>query len=83
AQSSPERLRRRFAKRHQLSEAEARERIPDSAAQMLKLPYLQLRSHSTGQHFRLFLQLGAAQEHPIAGTFNSYGLSQSATLPWF
>ncbi|PPC74540.1 type I-F CRISPR-associated endoribonuclease Cas6/Csy4 [Pokkaliibacter plantistimulans] len=83
AQSNPERLRRRLAKRHQLSEAEARERIPDSAAQQLKLPYLQLRSHSTGQHFRLFLQLSAEQATPLTGTFNRYGLSQTASLPWF
>ncbi|GHU28907.1 type I-F CRISPR-associated endoribonuclease Cas6/Csy4 [Betaproteobacteria bacterium] len=81
--SNPERLRRRLIRRQNLSEAEARARIPDSAAKTLALPYLQLRSQSTGQHFRLFIQHGELQTSPVDGVFNSYGLSQQATIPWF
>ncbi|GHT93523.1 type I-F CRISPR-associated endoribonuclease Cas6/Csy4 [Betaproteobacteria bacterium] len=81
--SSSDRLRRRQIRRHGLSEEEARERIPDSAAKTLALPYLQLRSQSTGQHFRLFIQHGELQTSPVDGVFNSYGLSQQATIPWF
>ena len=83
AKSSPERLRRRLIKRHGLDEAQARERIPDSAAQTLHLPFVQLRSNSTGQTFPLFLSLGKAQAVPLPGEFNAYGLSQRATTPWF
>jgi CRISPR-associated endonuclease Csy4 len=83
AKSSPERLRRRQIRRHNLSEEEARKRIPDSAAQTLALPYLQLRSQSTGQHFRLFIEHSEPQASPVNGSFNSYGLSQQATIPWF
>ncbi len=81
--SSPERLRRRLMKRHPLSEAQARERIPDSAAQTTSLPYLPLASTSTAQQFRLFLALGEAQESAQTGLFNAYGLSTTATVPWF
>lgn len=83
AKSNPERLRRRLAKRHGLNEAQARERIPDCAAETLQLPFVQLRSSSTGQTFRMFLSKGDAQSAPVLGEFNAYGLSQQATIPWF
>lgn len=83
AKSSPERLRRRQMRRHGLSAEEARARIPDSAAEQLKLPFLELASRSTGQRYRLFLRHGPLQATPIAGPFNAYGLSPTATVPWF
>ena len=81
--SSPERLRRRLMKRHSLTQEQASERIPDSLARTTPLPYMQLASTSTAQQFRLFLALGAAQESVQAGNFNAYGLSTTATVPWF
>ena len=81
--SSPERLRRRLMKRHNISEAQARERIPDSVGRATDLPYVQMVSTSTGQQFKLFLGLGAALAQPCAGEFNTYGLSATATVPWF
>ena len=81
--SSPERLRRRQMKRHGLSEAQARERIPDTAAETLKAPFLHIASASTGQRFHLFLKVGPIQAQPETGAFNAYGLSQTATVPWF
>lgn len=83
AKSNPERLRRRLIKRHGIDGAEARKRIPDSAAELLNLPFLQLHSASTGQAFRLFLSLGPMKATADGGTFNAYGLSTSATIPWF
>lgn len=83
AKSSPERLRRRLMTRHNLSEAQARERIPDSAAETLQLPFLRMRSSSTQQTFRVFLSLGPEQSFPVRGKFNAYGLSRDATVPWF
>ncbi|MDE1894765.1 MAG: type I-F CRISPR-associated endoribonuclease Cas6/Csy4 [Pseudomonas sp.] len=82
AKSNPERLRRRQMKRKGWSAEEARAAIPDSVAETLKLPFLNARSVSTGQSFRLFID-----QHPIdqpaTGTFNAYGLSTSASLPRF
>lgn len=83
AKSSPERLRRRLMKRHGMGEAAAIQQIPDTTAETLRLPYLQLSSGSTGQQFRLFMRHGPLQSAPAAGTFNTYGFSQSATVPWF
>ena len=83
AQSNPERIRRRLMKRHGLDQTQARLRIPDSAAEMLKLPFVQLRSRSNGGAFRLFLSLTAKELTPTLGEFNAYGLSQNATIPWF
>ncbi len=83
AQSGPVRRRRRWARRHNLDPAEAAQRIPDSAALTLRLPWVQLRSSSTGQNFRLFVEHGPLLSDAIAGTFSPYGLSLGATVPWF
>lgn len=48
AKSSPERLRRRLIARKGCSQQEALLAIPDSAAEALDLPYLVLKSRSTG-----------------------------------
>ncbi|AKA22712.1 type I-F CRISPR-associated endoribonuclease Cas6/Csy4 [Pseudomonas chlororaphis] len=81
--SNPERLRRRLIKRHALSETQARERIPDTAAKHCNLPFAQLRSHGSGQVFRLFIRHGPLLDTPQPGRFGSYGLSSTATVPWF
>lgn len=81
--SSPERLRRRQMRRHGFDEQQARERIPDKFVQRTNLPFVQLRSTSTGQPFRLFIEHGPLQAGAVAGSFNTYGLSQGATIPWF
>jgi CRISPR-associated endonuclease Csy4 len=81
--SNPERLRRRLMRRHALSEQEACQRIPDDVARFTDLPFVQLRSTSTGQPFRLFIDHGPILPGAIPGDFNAYGLSQEATIPWF
>jgi len=84
ARSSPERLRRRAMRRHGLDAEAALERIPDSAMQRLKLPFIVIGSRSTGQpSFPLFLRHGPLLSNPVSGIFNSYGLSHVATVPWF
>lgn len=81
--SSPERMRRRLMRRHDINEQEARQRIPDESARLTNLPFIQLRSTSTGQSFRLFIEHGSIQPRAVCGDFNAYGLSQGATIPWF
>lgn len=82
SKSSPERIRRRQMRRHGLSEAEARTRIPDNVGKTLNLPFLSVGSQSTGHRFRLFIEHKPALG-PVFGTFNAYGLSATATVPWF
>lgn len=81
--SSPERARRRLIKRHGISEEEARARIPDNAGKRSHLPFAQLRSNGGGQAFRLFIQHGPLLEIAQPGGFSGYGLSSTATVPWF
>jgi len=83
AKSSPGRLRRRLMRRHELGPDEARARIPDSSAKTLDLPFVQMNSKSTGRRFRLYLQLSDEQSERVVGPFNGYGLSGTATIPWF
>ena len=83
AKSNPDRLRRRQIRRHGIDAAEALERVPDSAAERLDLPYVQLRSLSTVQSFKLFIRHGVLQDTANPGVFGAYGLSPTATVPWF
>lgn len=83
AKSNPERLRRRQIRRHGLSADEVLNQVPDTATERLNLPYVQLRSKSTAQPFRLFIRHGKLLETATVGTFGAYGLSATATIPWF
>lgn len=81
--SNPERLARRYAKRHQLSETEALSIYQTVKPKKLRLPFLTLNSDSTKQRFVLLIQQSAPQSEAMSGAFNRYGLSQTATVPWF
>ena len=83
AKSNPERLRRRLAMRKGISLEQARETIPDQAAQFLRLPFVCIRSQSTGHTFRMFIEHMSLQPSLTAGEFSYYGLSPVATVPWF
>jgi len=79
-----ERLRRRRMKRKGESAEEAARAIPTTAADVPHLPYVQLRSLSTGQAFCLFIAMGELRHDPVPGRFNTYGLGeQGTTVPWF
>lgn len=74
---------KRYAKRNNVSVEEARQMYQKVAARKIELPYVQLASRSTQGHFCLFIEHGEPQEQPVEGTFNHYGLSREATVPWF
>lgn len=80
--SSPERLRRRRIARGATPE-QALHAIPDCAAERLRLPFITLNSQSSGQRFLLFIEQLKPQETLSTGSFNAYGLSSTATVPWF
>lgn len=79
---SPSRAKR-YAKRHNISEDEARQIYTKLAARRIELPFVQINSRSTQQRFSLFIEHGKPQEKPVEGSFNHYGLSPNATVPWF
>lgn len=83
AKSSPERLRRRLMTRKSIDAEAARAAIPDSAAEMLHLPFVEIASGSTAHRFRLFIEHVKPVPNATTGLFSSYGLSSIATIPWF
>lgn len=83
AKSSVERMYRRSVKKGWLTAEEAETRMNAGKDQQLKLPFVQLKSNSSGQAFRLFIQQGKLFDSPVEGGFTAYGLSDVATVPWF
>ncbi|WP_397473637.1 type I-F CRISPR-associated endoribonuclease Cas6/Csy4 [Pusillimonas sp.] len=81
--TSAERMRRRRMRRKGETPEQALIAIPDEVERQPTLPFVQLRSQSTGQTFCIFLELAESLAEPRRGVFNSYGLSTTATLPWF
>jgi CRISPR-associated endonuclease Csy4 len=45
--------------------------------------YIDLYSESTNRTFRMFFQFSEILSNPSEGEFDSYGLSDEATIPWF
>lgn len=81
--SSAERLRRRSVRKGWLTEEEARMRISDSVEERSALPYIRLKSLSSEQTFLLFIEQGKICDNAAEGVFSAYGLSATATIPWF
>lgn len=81
--SSSERLMRRSVRKGWLTEEEAALKISNRCEKSLSLPYLRVKSQSTEQAFRLFIEHGPIVPNPVIGVFSAYGLSSNATIPWF
>jgi CRISPR-associated endonuclease Csy4 len=80
--SNASRIRRRQIARHGLNEQEALEKIPDSFEKYLELPFFTIKSQSTQQTFRLFINKRQVSEK-LLGQFNTYGLSNESSVPIF
>lgn len=81
--TSAERLRRRRMRRKGVTAEQAAQAVPLTVERRPDLPYVHLRSRSTGQPFCLFVALGPLCRDATTGAFNSYGLGRAATIPWF
>ncbi|MVZ47588.1 type I-F CRISPR-associated endoribonuclease Cas6/Csy4, partial [Escherichia coli] len=69
--SSPERLLRRSVRKGWLTEEEAQKRMATMEEERTDLPWLNLRSLSSGQSFRLFIRHGDLLPAPVAGLFST------------
>lgn len=49
----------------------------------LDAPYLELQSNSTNKKYRVYLEFTGLQKILTKGEFNYFGLSKTATVPWF
>ncbi|MCS2610359.1 type I-F CRISPR-associated endoribonuclease Cas6/Csy4 [Halomonas dongshanensis] len=74
---------KRYAKRNGLAEEQAQAIYDQVAEKRIALPFVQLNSRSTQQRFALFIEHGKPEPTPRPGEFNHYGLSPTATIPWF
>ena len=81
--SNSQRLLRRSVKKGWLTEEQAIERLATQAEQRTDLPFLNMKSLSSQQLFKLFIRHGDLLKEPVKGEFSSYGLSATATIPWF
>ncbi|SDL54214.1 CRISPR-associated protein, Csy4 family [Maridesulfovibrio ferrireducens] len=46
-------------------------------------PYFELESESNGHKHRRYIQFGETSSVPVHGKFDFFGLSKTATVPWF
>ncbi|WP_018719046.1 type I-F CRISPR-associated endoribonuclease Cas6/Csy4 [Arhodomonas aquaeolei] len=81
--TSAERLRRRRMRRHDETYEQACAQVPDSVERQVTTPFVTVRSSSTGRAFSLFIEHGDCGPDPVPGAFSTYGLSRTATVPWF
>jgi CRISPR-associated endonuclease Csy4 len=78
-----ERLRRRRMRRQGETYEQAAQSTSEFVQHKPDLPFLLLRSQSTGQAFHLFVDQGPPGDERVDGDFNTYGLSSGATVPFF
>lgn len=75
---------RRLVKRGSISQDELkRYKAKMFATQMTTLPFLELESASNGRFHRRYIQTSELLDHPVKGSFDYFGLSKIATVPWF
>lgn len=74
---------RRLIKRGSINAEEAKQYKAKMFTQGLDNPYLELDSASNGNKHRRYIQFGELLDKPIAGGFDQFGLSKTATIPWF
>lgn len=74
---------KRLLKRGSITEEEAKTYKAKMFSKGLDNPYLELESSSNGHKHRRYLNFGEPQNEMIQGKFDHFGLSKSATVPWF
>ncbi len=74
---------RRLIKRGSINTEEAKQYKAKMFTRGLDNPYLELNSASNGNKHRRYIQFGELLDKPIAGDFDQFGLSKTATIPWF
>lgn len=74
---------RRLIKRGSITTEEVKAYKAKMFTQGLDNPYLELESSSNGHKHRRYIQFGEPVDIPIKGEFDSFGLSKTATIPWF
>lgn len=74
---------RRLIQRGSINDDAAYQYKTKMFSRSLNAPYVQLKSSSTGSHHRRYIEMGPMEERPVIGKFDQFGLSRTATIPWF
>jgi len=70
------------AKRRGISLEEALEHFKDYKAKENTLPFIQVKSLSSNQELKIFIEK-VEKDEELEGNFNTFGLSKTATVPYF
>ncbi len=81
--SNNARLARRKAKRQGISYKEALAYFQSKEEQTSQLPFIHIKSHSSGKRYRLIIAQTETTNTLKAGSFSTYGLSSTNTVPLF
>lgn len=73
----------RIIKRGSISQEQVKEYRAKMFTKGLDNPYVELVSGSNGQKHRRYIEFGPLLDNPIEGAFDPFGLSKTATIPWF
>lgn len=73
----------RLLKRGTIEESEVKHYRAKMFTKGLDNPYLELQSGSSGHRHRRYIEFGPLLNEPIGGAFDQFGLSKTATIPWF
>ncbi len=79
---SPSKLRR-LQRRGSIVKSELRSYKTKMFSCGIDNPYLELESVSSGKLYRRYIEFGELLDKPANGTFDHFGLSKTATIPWF
>lgn len=74
---------KRLLKRGSITEEEAKGYKAKMFTKGLDNAYVELESASNGHKHRRYIAFGALQTSSVAGVFDAFGLSKTATVPWF
>ncbi|WP_319561093.1 type I-F CRISPR-associated endoribonuclease Cas6/Csy4 [Marispirochaeta sp.] len=74
---------RRLIKRGSISEKDIGNYTKKMSNRTLNHPYIELVSASNGNKHRRYIEFGPFTDKPISGSFDMFGLSKKATIPWF
>lgn len=74
---------RRLIARNSISKDEVKAYKAKMFGQSLDNAYFELVSSSSGEKHRRYIQFGNLQDNPVEESFDTFGLSKIATVPWF
>jgi CRISPR-associated endonuclease Csy4 len=74
---------KRLIKRGSITEEEVKQYRAKMFTKGLSDPYIELTSGSNANKHRRYIQFSEVTKSPVAGEFDQFGLSKTATVPWF